>query len=121
MPGFVDNPYRYMRRVAVVAMSSRYEGLPSVLVEAMACGTPVVSSECGSGPREILDGGRYGRLVAVGNAEQMAAALAAALDEKPDSLALIARAEAFRAEAIVGHYLDVLRIDPSPSTARATA
>ena len=65
--GFVDNPYAYMRRASLLALSSRYEGFGNVLVEALACGTPVVSTDAPSGPAEILDNGAYGELVPVGD------------------------------------------------------
>jgi len=63
LPGFVENPYKYMKRATVFVLSSQWEGLPTVLVEAMACGCPVVSTDCPSGPREILEDGEYGILV----------------------------------------------------------
>jgi glycosyltransferase involved in cell wall biosynthesis len=81
MPGFVDNLYAHMARAAAFVLSSAWEGLPGVLIEAMACGCPVVSTDCPSGPAEILDGGRFGRLVAVGDASGMADAIALALDQ----------------------------------------
>jgi glycosyltransferase involved in cell wall biosynthesis len=68
-----------MRRSSVYAMSSLYEGLPTVLIEALASGARIVSTDCPSGPREILDGGRYGRLVPVGDVEAMSRALSDAL------------------------------------------
>lgn len=80
MPGFVENPFAYMRRAAVFVLSSRYEGFPNVLVQAMACGCPVVSTDCPSGPSEVLDGGRYGHLVPVGDAKAMAEAVLRVLD-----------------------------------------
>ena len=64
--GFAANPFAYMSRSAVLALSSLYEGLPAVLIQAMACGCPVVSTDCPTGPREILEDGRYGPLVPVG-------------------------------------------------------
>ena len=74
MPGFVQNPYAYMSRANLFALSSRFEGLPGVLIEALACGCPVVSTDCPSGPREILRDGALGRLVPVGNVNAMARA-----------------------------------------------
>lgn len=81
LPGFQPNPYAYMACAAVYALSSRWEGLPTVLIEALACGSPVVSTDCPSGPREILGGGRWGRLVPVGDADALAGALEAAIRE----------------------------------------
>ncbi|MBN2885839.1 MAG: glycosyltransferase, partial [Chromatiaceae bacterium] len=72
LPGFVPKPYAYMAHAALLAFSSRWEGLPFVPVEALAVGTPVVSTDCPSGPREILDHGRYGPLVPVGDPEALA-------------------------------------------------
>ena len=78
-PGFVDNPFAYMRRASLYVLSSRFEGLPGVLIQALACGCPVVSTDCPSGPSEILDGGRYGPLVPVGDAPALACAVSSAL------------------------------------------
>lgn len=75
MPGFVENPYRFMKRAAVYVLSSRWEGLPTVLIEAMACGPPLVSTDCPSGPREILRDGSCGKLVPVGGVSELAAAI----------------------------------------------
>ena len=78
--GFKSNPYAYMSRAAVFVMSSAWEGFGNVLVEAMACGTPVVSTDCPSGPREILVDGKYGRLVPVSDDESLTDAILEELD-----------------------------------------
>jgi glycosyltransferase involved in cell wall biosynthesis len=82
MPGFVSNPYSWMRKSALFVLSSKFEGLPTVLIEAMQCGTPVISTDCPSGPAEILEGGRWGKLVAPGDIDTLAHAIDDALDGK---------------------------------------
>lgn len=80
MPGFVGNPPAYMRRASAYALSSQWEGLPSVLVEALACGLPVVSTDCPSGPRELLCDGRYGLLTPMSDPAALCDGLCKALD-----------------------------------------
>lgn len=108
MPGFCANPMAAMARAAVLALTSRSEGFGNVLAEALACGCPVVSTDCPSGPREILDGGRYGRLTPVGDADALAAALAATLDAPVDRVALRARGSLFSADRAADAYLALL-------------
>ncbi|MDN5872336.1 MAG: glycosyltransferase, partial [Nitrococcus sp.] len=118
LPGWVDNPYAYMARAAVFVLSSAYEGLPGALIEALACGCPVVSTDCPSGPAEILDGGRYGTLVPVGDDAGLAQAIMATLAAPPERAGLQARAQQFGAGAAVERYLEVLLGMPEPSRAR---
>ncbi len=75
LPGFVENPYAFLAHSTVFVLSSRWEGLPTVLVEAMACGIPVISTDCPSGPREILKDGKYGRLIPVGDPSALSSAI----------------------------------------------
>ena len=72
LPGFVENPYAYMAGATLFVLSSIYEGLPTVLIEAMALGLPIVSTDCPSGPSEILENGKYGTLVPIGDKTTMA-------------------------------------------------
>jgi glycosyltransferase involved in cell wall biosynthesis len=106
--GFVANPFAYMARAAAFALSSAWEGLPSVLIQAMACGCPVVSTDCRSGPSEVLMGGEYGPLVPVGDAKALARALDRILDEPPDRERLVARASHFALDEVAERYLAVL-------------
>lgn len=108
LPGFAENPFRYMARAAVFVLSSGYEGLPGVLIQAMACGCPVVSTDCPSGPREILQDGAQGPLVPVGDDRAMADAILAALKTPPGREKLKARAGDFSLDHAVDQYLDVL-------------
>lgn len=104
LPGYVADAYPWMARAAVFALSSIHEGLPGVLIEAMACGCPVVSTDCPSGPAEILDGGRYGRLVPVGDDRALGEAIAATLDDPPAPEWLRQRASVFSVERAIDQY-----------------
>jgi glycosyltransferase involved in cell wall biosynthesis len=108
MPGFARNPFAFMSRAAVFVLSSRYEGLGNVLIEALACGTPVVSTDCPSGPAEVLDNGRFGRLVPVGDVAALARAIEDVLDNPPPAQSLRARAKLFTVERAIDHYLRLL-------------
>ena len=106
--GFVENPYAYMARANVFVLSSIYEGFGNVVAEAIAAGTPVVSTDCESGPAEILNKGQYGELVPVGDHEAMANAIVATLNQPMDTQVLKVRSQAFTIDCIVHQYLDVL-------------
>lgn len=108
LSGFVANPYAWMKGARLFVLSSRWEGFANVLAEALACGTPVVATDCPSGPVDILDGGAYGRLVAVGDIEALARAMEEALDAPVDYNDLIARGMQFSAERIAPRYLELI-------------
>ncbi len=107
LAGFVSNPYPLMSAASVFVLSSTYEGLPTVLIEAMACGTPVVSTDH-PGANEILEGGKWGELVPIGNDEQMADAIVRTLDHAVDKDAILCRADDFTGEKAVANYERIL-------------
>jgi glycosyltransferase involved in cell wall biosynthesis len=107
-PGLVENPYAYMARAAVFVLSSAWEGLSGVLVEAMACGCPVVATDCPGGSAETLDGGRYGPLVPVSDPAALAAAIRTVLDGPRDPERLRRRASEFDVASSVDRYLRLL-------------
>lgn len=107
MPGFVDNPYAYMKRANLFVLSSQWEGLGMVLIEAMACGTPVVATDCLSGPREILEDGKWGKLVPVGDSKALAEAILDTLRNPSDTDPSV-RARDFSVERAVREYANVL-------------
>jgi glycosyltransferase involved in cell wall biosynthesis len=113
MPGFVENPYAYMARAGVFALSSRWEGLPTVLIEAMACGAPVVSTDCPSGPREILDGGRYGALVPMNDPTALAHAIVQTL-ETGRNAPPVESWEPYRISVAAQKYVEVLTSQTAP-------
>ena len=108
LPGFVENPLPFIARASELVLTSRFEGLSNVIIEALACGTPVVATDCPCGPREILDGGRYGKLAPVGNAEALATAVEETLENPPDPMFLKSAAERFSVAPIARQYLEVL-------------
>lgn len=110
MPGFVNNPFAYVAKSAVFVLSSIYEGLPTVLIEAMAVGTPVVATDCKSGPMEILDGGKYGKLTPVGDVDALAAAVVETLDHPLAAEVLQQRANEYSLERSLDDYSQVLQV-----------
>lgn len=109
LPGFEANPFAWMAASDLYVLSSAWEGLPGVLLEAMACGAKVVSTNCPTGPDEILEDGKWGALVPVGDFRAMAEAMNAAL-ASPDRLDVAKRADAFRIEYAVDGYLRTMSI-----------
>jgi glycosyltransferase involved in cell wall biosynthesis len=105
LPGFVDNPYAYMARASLFVSSSAWEGSGNALTEALAVGVPVVATDCPSGPREILQDGRYGPLVPVGDAPALAQAMRQTLDHPPAAAWLRGAAARFTVEASAERYL----------------
>lgn len=108
MPGYVDNPFKYMAKAAMLVLSSRYEGLPGAIIQALACGCPVVSTDCPGGASEILDMGRYGPLVPVGDFDALASAIAAVLERPLNKETLRARGQLFSVDQAASTYLDLL-------------
>lgn len=108
MPGYQADPLPWYSRADLFVLASDYEGFGNVIVEALEQGTPVVSTDCPVGPREILAGGRYGALVPVGDAEALAGAMGSALARSHDREALMRRAADFSLEKASTAYLDLL-------------
>ena len=116
--GEVADPFDFMMRAHVAVCSSIYEGLGNAIIEALACGTPVVSTDCPYGPREILQGGRYGALTPIGDAAAMAAAIEAALIAVPDRPALMARGLNYATTRAAERFLEIVAdLQPERTTA----
>jgi len=107
MPGYADNPYAYMSKSSLFVLSSAWEGFAVVIVEALSCGSTVVATNCPSGPAEILDDGRFGSLVPVGDAETLADAIDVALDNRRDPVSQQTRAQEFAENKAVKKYLSL--------------
>jgi glycosyltransferase involved in cell wall biosynthesis len=108
MPGFFADPWPFYLSASLFVLSSDYEGYPLVLIEAMRAGLPIVSTDCESGPDEILDGGRFGALVPCGNAEALAQALAEMLERPTDPEILRERAESLSGQDTSDRYLELM-------------
>ena len=106
--GQVADPFAIVMRAGVAVCASVYEGLCNAIIEALACGTPVVSTNCPYGPFEILQGGRFGTLTPVGDARAMARAIAAALTQAPDRAALRARGFDYTAARAAERFLEIM-------------
>ena len=108
MPGFVDNPYAYLKGAAMFVLSSAWEGSPNALTEALALGVPVVATNCPSGPCEILKDGAIGRLVPVGDPDALAEAMLATLSDPPDETLLKSAVREYTVEFSSRRYLELL-------------
>lgn len=108
--GFVANPISYMQHAKVFVLPSLYEGFGRVIIEALAVGTPVVATDCPSGPREILEDGKYGTLVPVQNPERLAEAICTTLDHPLPAKLLRERAEDFDINKLAIEYLETMGI-----------
>jgi len=108
LPGYRDNPFAYLNKASLYVLSSVWEGSPNTLIEALAVGVPVVSTDCKSGPQEILEGGRYGPLVSVGDVDALARAIEATLDNPPKKAYLQSAAERYRVDRCARAYLRLL-------------
>lgn len=108
LPGFVENPHKYMERADIVANTSRWEGAPNVIPEALAAGTPVVATDCPGGTSDMLAGGEYGRLVPVGNSQAVAEALEDSIADPATPSDLRERGKRFHLDTVLPQYERVL-------------
>ncbi|RKR06952.1 glycosyltransferase involved in cell wall biosynthesis [Kushneria sinocarnis] len=120
LPGFETNPYAAFARADLFVLSSEHEGLPGVLIQALACGCPVVSTDCPSGPVEILEDGRYGKLVPVNDAVRMGDAMLETLANPLPTELLKQRGGYFSLDRSVELYLQLLPADQLNSTNTST-
>jgi glycosyltransferase involved in cell wall biosynthesis len=108
LPGFQANPWAWMRRASVFVLSSRWEGSPNTLTEALALGVPVVSTDCPSGPTEVLEGGKLAPLVPMGDVVALSAAIQSVLSTPPDPLTLAQAVVPYHRDVSAGAYLKVM-------------
>ena len=109
LPGFSENPFAWMRKCDVFVLSSAWEGLPTVLIEALASGAKVISTDCPSGPSEILEDGKWGAIVPVGEVESLKESMDSALQGLGPENG-VERAMRFGVEHAVSGYISVMRV-----------
>ena len=107
LPGFQNNAYSFLRHASVFVLSSLWEGLPTVLIEALACGTPIISTDCPSGPREILEDGKWGILIPVDDEDALVTAIQKSLTTPQQLIPEIAWAR-FKQEEVLSKYLQLI-------------
>lgn len=121
LPGFDANPYRWLARASVFVLSSRWEGSPNALTEALALGTPSLSTRCPSGPNETLAEGRYGPLLEMGDVDAMANAILATLDYPLPAETLRQAVADYKDDISAAHYLRILEIDSAEKNHRQSS
>jgi glycosyltransferase involved in cell wall biosynthesis len=109
LPGFTKNPFAYMNKSTLFVLSSKWEGLPGVLIQALACGCPVVSTDCPSGPREVLNSGEFGKLVPIEDYEKMAEAIIVSIENPINKNIIIERAKEFSISKAVKNYSNLIK------------
>jgi len=109
MPGFVENPFSFMHKSSVFVLSSKREGLPNVLIQALLCGTKCIATNCPTGPREILENGAYGKLVSIGDHEDITKGIVSCLtDDSVKTPAPEVIRSKYNSKSIAEQYLSVL-------------
>ncbi len=107
-PGFVDNPFPFLARCNAFVLSSKWEGFANVVIEALACGAPIISTDCPGGPGEIFENGRYGRLVPLDDVPALAGAIQQCLEQTVDKKALIRFSQQFSIQNTAARYIMIL-------------
>jgi glycosyltransferase involved in cell wall biosynthesis len=120
LPGFVDNPAKYVQRAALFALSSICEGFPNALLEAMAVGTRVIATDCRSGPREMLMDGKWGGLVRIGDVDDMRAHIVDALRGRWPPMPRALLGKKFGLERAVDGYLEAFELAGSVASSAGT-
>ncbi|TVQ72457.1 MAG: glycosyltransferase, partial [Chromatiaceae bacterium] len=108
LTGFIDNPYPYLKRANLFAHTAHWEGMPVSMIEAMAFGTPVVSTDCPHGPRELLHHGELGKLVPIADDKELANAMLDALENTAEPTQLREAVTRFTIRSSARAYLDAM-------------